>query len=193
MTQYVCCNIRTWPPRSALQEARNTTTDQVHQHKHLCWASIHDDCTEHHSRPSENERFLAILRQAHNTRSILLYYTTERTVWIWKEDTASCHVILSALAWVDWGKEGYLTEKRSSAPKYLGLSDPPKHTTESVWTSRRLLLAVRRARRFEDSVVFRRSQVRSQRKRYLAVSLKFWICVWEIPGSRLVPYTTIPE
>ena len=106
-----CCNIRTWPPRSALQEARNTTDDQVHQHQHLCWASIHDECTGRHSRPSADGRFLAMLHQVHNTGSILLMNTTKRTVWMWKEGTAWCHVILSAFACVDGGKEGYLTEK----------------------------------------------------------------------------------
>lgn len=191
MTKYGCCDIRTWPPRSALQEARNTTADQVHQHQHLCWASIHDECTERHGRPSENGRFLAMLRQVHNTSSILLRNTTERRACMWKEDTVSCHVTLSALAWVDWGKEGYLTEKRSSAPKYLGLSDSPKCTTETVRTSRWVFPAVWRARRFGGSVVFRRSQVGSQRQRNLAESLKFRVCIRKIPGSRLVPYTTI--
>jgi hypothetical protein len=101
MTKYGCCDIRTWPSRSALQEARNTTADQVHQHQHLCWASIHDECTQCHGRPSENGRFLTMLRQVHNTSSVLLRKTTERAACMWKEDTVSCHVILSALALVD--------------------------------------------------------------------------------------------
>ena len=190
MTTYGCCNIRTWPPRSALQEARNTTADQVHQHQHLCWASIHEECTERHSRPSENGRFFAMLRQVHNMSSILLRDTTERTVWMWKEDTASCQVIVSTCLG-GLRKRGVSHRKEIFCAEILrpfGFSETHNRNCVNVMLDIAGILAFMT---FWSSVVWTRSKVRSQRQRNLAESLKLWICIRKIPGSRLVPYTTI--